>query len=281
MTEEGVPLRWSVRVDGPLSGALNMARDEGLARLVSEAADGGAGGVDALPAFLRFYTWARPTLSLGRNEPARGRFDLDELRRAGVEVVRRPTGGRAVLHDREVTYAVVVPVRALGGPRQTYRRVNGVLATGLGALGVEAELASDTATAPLDAGPCFDLPAGGEVVAGGRKLVGSAQARLGGALLQHGSILLHDDQGRIEALARRTPFELRDRGSSAGRPVALAELLDPPPTFDAVVHAVTRSASSVLPGEWTAGGTTWAPRLEHLESGLVGRYHDADWTWRR
>jgi len=275
----GGALAWRVLRDGALPGALNMARDEALARHVSDAVE--AGGTEVLPAFLRFYAWQRPTLSFGRNEPARARFDADQLVRAGVEVVRRPTGGRAVLHHREVTYALVVPARALGGPRDTYRRVNEVLATGLRALGAEVELAPEAPAAALDAGPCFDLPATGEVIALGRKLVGSAQARLGGALLQHGSILLHDDQGRIEELARADA-----EGPGPGvPPVALAELLPDPPAFGQVVGALEAAAQEAFSppaADWRASedGAIFAPSAA-FEAERRAHHTDLAWIWRR
>lgn len=280
-------LRWTVLRDGALSGAENMARDEALARRASEATE--AGG-DTLPAFLRFYTWVRPTLSFGRNEPARGRFDPERLTGAGVDVVRRPTGGRAVLHHREVTYAIAVPARALGGPRATYRRINEALAHGLAALGGEVTLAPDRPAPGLDAGPCFDLPAGGEVIARGRKLVGSAQARIGGALLQHGSILLHDDQRHIEALAvdasaSRIPNE-GGRGDEADltapRPIALAELLGAPPGPSDVRDAVEAACRETLPGDWRGhdDAAMFAHDMEFDGSG-ARRFSDPEWTWRR
>jgi lipoate-protein ligase A len=281
-----VALAWTVLRDGALAGPENMARDEALARRVAEATE--AGG-NTLPAFLRFYAWARPTLSFGRNEPARDRFDPTALQAAGVDVVRRPTGGRAVLHHREVTYAVAVPARALGGPRDTYRRINEALARGLATLGAEVGLARDHPAAGLDAGPCFDLPAGGEVVARGRKLVGSAQARLGGALLQHGSILLHDDQMRIEGLAadagRAEPGEaLEARGSqdAPARPITLTELLGTDPGFERVCDAVESAYRTSLPGDWRRGANAaiFAPDTEFVDSEAT-RFGDREWTWRR
>lgn len=284
--DEASPLRWKLLVDGRLPGADNMARDESLARVVSDAVEGD--GTQVLPAFLRFYAWERPTLSFGRNEPARSRFDADRLAEAGVDVIRRPTGGRAVLHDREVTYAVIVPARALGGPRETYRRVNAVLAAGLAALGVPAELAADEPTAPLDAGPCFDLPAGGEVVAHGRKLVGSAQARIRGALLQHGSILMHDDQGRIGELATPgsgVPESGVSVSGSRSRPVALAELMAEPPRAEEVVNAVARAARDLADrpeADWRAPHDDAMFALDAAFEAERRRHHLAsDWIWRR
>ena len=96
-------LRWTVVFDPPRDGAANMAVDHALA----ETADPDAG-------WLRLYRWTRPTLSLGRNEPAAGFYDFERAGRLGIDVVRRPTGGRGVLHDAELTYAVVAPVAAGG-----------------------------------------------------------------------------------------------------------------------------------------------------------------------
>jgi len=295
MTREAA-LRWTVLVDGPQPGAVNMARDVALARAVSDAVEetpgagrttsgeqsGRAGGDDSLAAFLRFYAWSRPTLSFGRNEPARERFDPETLEAAGVDVVRRPTGGRAVLHDREVTYSIAVPASALGGPRETYRLVNDALAAALATLGANVSLAGDADALTPDAGPCFDRPAAGEVVARGRKLVGSAQARTGKALLQHGSILLHDDQVRIPELLREG-VEIPGAGP-AGRPVALVELVDTVPEPSRVAMVVAREMARALPGRWPPGGRPsaeggWGPYARAV--GIEPEFRSPTWTWRR
>ena len=236
-----------------------MARDHALAVGLPP----GAGAV-------RLYGWIRPTLSLGRNEPARGAYDASRLRRDGVDVVRRPTGGRAVLHHRELTYAVAVPVRSLGGPREAYRLVSLAIVRGLSLLGVEAEIAGSGGPTPRpDAGPCFREPAEGEVVVRGRKLVGSAQARLADALLQHGSILLEDDQGRLDALGGR---------AAAGSPATLAEVLGRAPDVARVAEAVLAGLREALPGTWTEE----APRVDAAtEAELEERYRSDAWTWRR
>lgn len=262
-------LRWTVVVDGALEGARNMARDHALALSVTE----GRGVV-------RFYGWRAPTLSLGRNEPARGRFDVEGLAREGIEVVRRPTGGRAVLHHREVTYAVCVPLRALGGPRAAYHRINRGLVAGLRELGVAASLSGDEAAVlPPDAGPCFRAPAPGEVTARGRKLVGSAQARLGGALLQHGSLLVHDDQHRLDELRGEV-------GAAAPGAVALEEVVDPLPATDSIRAALASGLARELGGDWTPdpGGATFvpaSPAFRRVEEEWLGRYRASAWTWRR
>ena len=158
---------------------------------------------------VRVYGWTAPTLSFGRNQRAVGLYDPAALAGQEIAVVRRPTGGRAVLHWREVTYAVAAPLGALapaGAPlKAAYARINGVLLAALGSLGVDAREAVPAGRSPLpDGAPCFEVPTGGELVlgtsAGARKLVGSAQWQDEGALLQHGSILVDDDQTRVGAV---------------------------------------------------------------------------------
>lgn len=255
---------WRLLDTPPAPGAWNMALDEALAGSV-------AGGG---PPVLRFYRWSPPCLSLGRNQPARGLYDGDEMRRRGIEVVRRPTGGRAVLHDRELTYSVAVPDGVLGSPRQAYAAVNRALVAGLRRLGVDAALQSATGgRAPVPSlDPCFRDPAEGEVVAAGRKLVGSAQVCRGGVLLQHGSLLLEDGQDTVRALLRDPPPADPD-----GAPATLAALLPALPSWSALAAALAAgwteaTGIALLPDEPSAD------ERERAASG-ASRYADAAWTW--
>src|SRR5262249_12597169 len=152
---------------------------------------------------LRVYAWSAPTLSLGRNQTACGVYDARAARARGVSIVRRLTGGRAVLHHREVTYSVTAPVEDAASLRESYARINRLLLDGLRRPGAAAEAAHPVG-GPARPGfaPCFEAPAVGELVVSGRKLVGSAQVREDGALLQHGSILVEDDQGMLASLSR-------------------------------------------------------------------------------
>ena len=224
---------------------------------------------------LRIYGWERPTVSFGRNEPARGLYDFGMADREGVAFVRRPTGGRAVLHDHEITYCVVTAPRAWGGLRAAYRAINQGLVAALRTLGVDAGLAGAPAggEAPLSAGPCFQIPAEGEVVAAGRKLVGSAQARVGGALLQHGSLLLSGSQ---DPLARIGPEAAAEAGAL---PVTLRSLLGSVPGWDELVSALVDGLSGVLGGSWDRTGFRDAEVQTAKELGK--RYRSREWTWRR
>src|SRR6266540_2536525 len=145
------------------SGPENMAID---AELLAEASRTGR-------AFLRLYRFDPPCLSFGRHEPARDRYDRAAIARLGIDVVRRPTGGRAVWHEHEVTYAVAAPMDAFGGLRESYRAIHRRIAAALRALGADAVLAPDRPRPPSTAldrpSCCFAAPVGGEVLVRSRK----------------------------------------------------------------------------------------------------------------
>ena len=271
---------WRVVVDAALSGAANMARDHALAAALRP----GTGTV-------RFYRWRRATLSLGRNEPVTPAYRRFLRERPEAELVRRPTGGRAVIHDRELTYAVALPARAFGGPRRAYRKVSEGLVLGLRRLGAEARMAEGRSLPP-DAGPCFRESAAGEVVVGGRKIVGSAQLRMGDALLQHGSLLLVADQEPLLAAAgdgSRWEASVEDRwqggapdaGAEVGAAgaVTLAEVLAEIPPWERLVETLAETLAETLGGRWSRGGMT--ARELHLARKMEQRYASGEWTWRR
>lgn len=258
-------MRWRLLATPPLGGTENMAFDEALLRRASATNE----------AVFRVYGWAEPTLSLGRNQPARGAYDEEAIAAQGIGVVRRLTGGRAVLHHREVTYSVTAP-EALGDTlRDGYARINAILLDGLRALGVPAALATPAGRAPIPStAPCFEQPTEGELVLDGRKLVGSAQLREDGAVLQHGSILVDDDQPLVAALLR-APFEVAPGPAPAtlhlalGRIPSLAEVASA--LFDAVRAHEDADARELVVDQ----------SLQTAVDGAAARYRDADWTWRR
>ncbi len=238
-------------------------------------------------AVLRLYRWSRPTVSFGRNEPARGRYDLAAGRDAGIDFVRRPTGGRAVLHDRELTYAAILPLTGRGGLRATYELINRGLVQALGSLGVPAVMVEvGGSPAGLDSGPCFHQPAPGEVTVAGRKLVGSAQARLEGAILQHGSLLIGPGQERLLGLGSTSDeFRTGAPGGSPGSsgriraPISLEEVLGQAPPWYELVEAIVSGLSDVTGGDWNRGELTEPERVKSME--FAKRYASAEWTWRR
>jgi lipoate-protein ligase A len=218
-------------------------------------------------AVLRLYRWAPSCLSFGRHEPALLRYGRARVEALGVDVVRRPTGGRAVWHARELTYSIAAPA-AVGSLPEVYRRAHEMLRDAIHRLGGAAELAPAPERHPRpDAGACFAAPAGGEVLMGGRKVVGSAQVRDRDAILQHGAVLLEDDQRLVHALAGQVPELLPE--------VPLSEALGRRVEWDEMADAVEAASA--------AWGDGWAPMAAADLLSLAGRhadhFRDPAWTW--
>jgi len=186
---------WRLIIDDDLSGARNMARDIAVLEAVSAGQS---------PPTLRFYGWQPPCLTLGKHQGLDA-VDLEFCRRHAIDVVRRPTGGRALLHHLELTYSVIAPLGAPPLPtalQEAYRVICGGLVAACRSLGIAAELTGGEVNLrlpnPTSTIPCFEAPAEGEVVVAGRKLIGSAMRAHAGCILQHGAILL-DWDGRLQA----------------------------------------------------------------------------------
>ena len=249
-----------ILVEGARPGWANMARD---AALLTLAATTGS-------ACLRLYRWDPFCLSFGRHEPAARRYRRDRIAELGLDCVRRPTGGRAVWHARELTYAVAAPLDVFGGLRESYRQIHTVLARSLERLGAHPVLAPPSSVLRPSAGPCFAAPVGGEVLLLGRKAVGSAQVRQGDGFLQHGSVLLEDDQSLVGELAG---------APGTGGEITLREVLGRTVTFD--------EAAAAVRAEWTewVGADAVAERppsaLDTLADDNAGRFRDPAWTWSR
>ncbi|MGK2962483.1 MAG: lipoate--protein ligase family protein [Gemmatimonadaceae bacterium] len=263
MTESRTRAGWRLLIVSPRTGAENMARDEGLIDRARETGE----------TVFSVYGWERPTLSLGVNQTARDHYDLDAIAAHGLDVVRRPTGGRALLHNREVTYSVAALVDDSESLSAAYRRINRILLTGLGLLGVDAVESAAAARTPFPGTlPCFATPASGELVSRGAKLVGSAQVRKRGAMLQHGSILIDDDQPLIELL-------LAGPKQGPAPPAAtLSRILGRAPSAEEVAAALFEAVRNL-----EDGGA--APIEERETAGYtashIGRYSNEMWTWRR
>jgi lipoate-protein ligase A len=170
--------RWQLLDTGARAGDWNMALDRVLLDAVTADAP-----------VLRFYSWSAPTLSFGRMQ----RVPAELLRRCaelGVMAVRRPTGGKAILHRHEVTFSIIAPSAGLGSVIESYRTFARAIAAGLRTLGAEAQLCEAQGAPHRRELLCFAAPAQCDLEVGGMKLLGSAQARRGGALLQQNSLPL-------------------------------------------------------------------------------------------
>ncbi len=169
-----------------------MAVDEALMEVVSQN--------QSLPT-LRLYAWVPPCLSIGYAQPC---VDVDQprLNQLGWDWVRRPTGGRAILHTDELTYSVIAPLsepRVSGGVLESYKRLSKALLTALHSLNIPAQAHPINPTGNISGnGPvCFEMPSNYEIVLGDKKLIGSAQARRKKSVLQHGTLPLWGDLTRI------------------------------------------------------------------------------------
>lgn len=275
MNDDYPPASWRLICSAPADGATNMAVDEAILRAVVD---------ERVPPTLRFYAWEPPCLSLGRSQEVAD-VDLDALCVAGYGLVRRPTGGKAILHIDELTYSVIVPQddpRVAGGIVGSYRRLSVGLVHGLERLGVTDLVADRRVESRRHEGPvCFEVPSDYEITAGGRKLVGSAQMRSHGVVLQHGALPLWGDITRICSLlvARPDPAKVRARATSveqalsgsdrtwAGRPV----------TWEQAAEALAEGLAEALnldlePGVLTAEERGWTEELR------AERYATHEWT---
>jgi lipoate-protein ligase A len=312
------PPTWRFLDTGAADGTTNMALDEAIMRAVA------AGRV---PPTLRVYAWQPPCLSIGRFQALEQQVDVAACQHQGIDVVRRPSGGGAVLHDRELTYSLTAPEddpRVVGSVVESYRQISAGLVQGLARLGVTAELAepagkrrqtsevSETSEvlaeqsrggshaadsqawepAPLpncdllrsvQGSPvCFEAPSDYEVLVGGRKLVGSAQVRQGGVLLQHGSLLLDVDVPKLVAVFR-WPAGLSPESKAAsltGRITALRIVLGREVSFAEVATALQAGFEQALdvrlvPGQVTHEEWETAAHLRQT------KYTNPAWNARR
>lgn len=207
MTKE----KWGFIDSGYCSPAFNMALDEALLNWQSKG---------EIPPIIRFYGWDPATLSIGYFQKAEAEIDLEEVKRKGLGFVRRPTGGRAVLHEHELTYSVIVPESYPGMPTtvtEAYRVISEGILMGFRNLGLDAYFAvprSEQEKAALKSprsSVCFDAPSWYELVVEGRKVAGSAQTRQKGVILQHGSILLELDDDKLFSVFKFSNDRVKER----------------------------------------------------------------------
>ncbi len=244
---------WRLMDSGALPAALNMGIDRALLQLHARG---------EAPPTLRFYQWEPPAISLGYFQQ-RHHFDFKRIRDLGLEVVRRPTGGRAVLHQGDLTYSVIAGARE-GLPAflaAAYARLGAGLLAGLRLLGIQAELAREPAVSAQQPDICFMLSRGGDIVWQGKKFVGSAQTWLASSLLQHGSIvlepqletwldLLGTDLNSRKALATRLRARTTSLNEMLGRRVAAREVKLAIQEGMAQALGIAFAAGELSPAEW-------------------------------
>lgn len=270
------PALWRLIRTEPAEGAWNMAVDEAILEAV--------GSGDALPT-LRLYAWEPPCLSLGLAQPVSD-VDLSALARHGWQLVRRPTGGRAILHTDELTYSVIAPgdePRVAGSVLESYRRLSQALVQALQRLGLPAQADKEYALptgARVGEPVCFEVPSNYEITVAGKKLIGSAQARRKQGVLQHGSLPLCGDLTRItQALVY--PDETA-RARAAARLLEHAtnvEILGQPLTWEASAAAFAAAFRETLKLEFQEAPLS-ASELRRAGELVEQKYAHPSWTNR-
>lgn len=263
---------WRLVETGWQDGPANMAIDEAI----MEAVEAGE-----QPPTLRFYGWQPACLSLGRNQPAQT-VNWEACKARGWDIVRRPTGGRAILHVDELTYSVCAPEsepRVHGGILPSYLRLSNGLASGLEQLGLTPQRAGapepDAAKGPV----CFDSPSNYEITVGGRKLIGSAQARRRGMVLQHGTLPLYGDLRRIvQALQFDGEAErVAAAATLMASALTLEEALGRSVPYDEVVAALATGFAMALNLKLEKGSLS-AAEADRARAIRAEKYTDDGWT---
>ncbi len=270
-----MPDIWRLLITPPARGAWNMAVDESILEHIGRG--------ESIPT-LRLYAWEPPCLSLGHAQPFAD-VDVVRLNERSWDVVRRPTGGRAILHTDELTYSVIAPQdepRVVGSILESYNRLAGALLQAVRALGLPVEMKEDSGSNHEAPNPvCFEVPSAYEITVNGKKLIGSAQARRKEGVLQHGSLPLTGNLARItDALIY---------ADESTRNEAAQRLLVRATTVESVLgHSVSwDDAAQAFVGAFEArlglnfkDGKLSESEMERAEELVQSKYAHDDWTKR-
>ncbi|QOR65445.1 lipoate--protein ligase family protein [Cytobacillus suaedae] len=273
---------WRFIDSGDCSPEFNMALDEALLDWHSE---------HKIPPTIRFYGWNPPTLSIGYFQKVDKEIDLDAVKKYGLGFVRRPTGGRGVLHDQELTYSVIVSEDHPEMPHtvtEAYRVISEGVLQGFRLLGLDAYFAvpkTEEEKAGLKdprSAVCFDAPSWYELVVEGRKVAGSAQTRQKGVILQHGSILLDIDEDKLFDVFKYPNDRVKERlqRNFKNKAVAINALRGEPVTIDEAKNAFKEGFEKGLNIKLEAY-TLSKEEILYVEEIVKKRYANPDWNFKR
>lgn len=248
-----------------LCGSLNMAVDDFLFLSLSSEPQ----------TYLRFYTWERPTVSLGYSQDIRKVVDVEYCQKHGIDIVRRMTGGKLVLHHKEVTYSLCSSDKETFTSKlaESYRLISQSLIRGFEKMGLESYLADAPPNSYVRGNlPCFSYPARNEIEIEGKKIVGSAQKRAGYKFIQHGSIPLEKDEGFLG------PVSFLKKNYNKERMISLSQALGKEVSFDWAVERLTSGISEFFK-------VNFKPKVFNVEEKeLISkiqkkRYANKNWTY--
>ena len=267
--------QWRLIYDKPMTGSMNMAIDAAILNAVSKG--------ESQPT-LRLYSWQPMCLSLGYGQRVAD-ADCQRLSANGWGIVRRPTGGRAILHGDELTYSVALPINhpiAQGDVITSYKRISEALVKALQWLGLSPQSEKQQKRSDAVGPVCFEIPSHYEITSGGRKLIGSAQVRRKDGLLQHGSLPLYGDLGRIcEALAyvdeetrREAKQQIRQRATT------LSDTLGETISWQKAAEAFVQGFSEIFAIQFEKS-TLIETETEKTQQLVRDRYDHPVWTNKR
>jgi lipoate-protein ligase A len=239
-----MPESWRLIRTGHMDAAWNMAIDEAIMKFAP---------ILGRPT-LRFYGWENTAITIGYFQDYDKEFDEAICRSMGINIIRRLTGGRAVLHDVEVTYSIVIPEgksAVTGSVLETYRKISEGFVIGLRKMGLEVEVATpknNVKEISEGTAACFDAPSWYEVTVNGKKIIGSAQVRKQGVLLQQGSIPLEMDVEKLFTVLKFADIESKQRAKMLfqQKAASLREVLGQRVSFLQVCEAIKEGMREAL-----------------------------------
>ena len=274
--------KWYFINSGPCSPSFNMAMDEALLDWHSEG---------LIPPVIRFYEWNPATLSIGYFQSVEKEIDMEAVKRLGLGFVRRPTGGRGVLHEHELTYSVIVTESYPSMPAtvtEAYRVISEGLLLGFQNLGLEAYFSvpntdeqRENLKKPKSA-VCFDAPSWYELVVEGKKVAGSAQTRQKGVILQHGAILLDLDEDKLIETFKFSSDALRNRvrNSLSQKAVSINKIISKPITIEECKTAFKNGFADALDIELVEYKLT-QDQLDYVKELETTRYANDEWNYKK
>ncbi len=282
-------MEWRLIIDGYHTGFMNMAIDEAIMIAHREG---------LVPPTIRFYQWSPPAVSLGYFQDLQKEIDVDVCQDMGIGIVRRPTGGKAVLHDKELTYSFIIreshPL-VNDSILETYKKISGGMIRGLSYLGITAELVPLREKFKSESFPkgekseihhsdfksiCFSVPSQYEVQVEGKKIVGSAQVRKREIVLQHGSLLIELDRDKLFSVFNFPSVQIRERFNTRFKATSLEEILKKKINFSELSEILPRGFEEEFGVRLTEGKLT--EQEEKISKELLeNKYSTYEWNYER
>jgi len=282
-------MEWRLIKDSYHTGFINMAVDEAIMIAHREG---------LVPPTIRFYQWSPPAVSLGYFQDLQKEINVDVCRNMGIDIVRRPTGGKAVLHDKELTYSFVIreshPL-VNDSILETYKKISGGMIRGLSYLGIKAELVplreklksfssgneikSKISHSDIKS-ICFSVPSQYEVQVEGKKIVGSAQVRKKEIVLQHGSLLIELEKDKLFSVFNFPSAQIRERLKTRFKATSLEEILKKKINFSELSEVLPRGFEEEFGVKLTEGKLT--EQEEKISKELLeDKYLTYEWNYKR